>query len=146
MAIDTAAKRSAALQAGLTPGGVLPTPDGSIDAADRAQLAGVYAVDAEGQITGAAITGICLQHPSTEQRYLFDWTDSVPDGVSITEVEFTVPSPLVEFGEEADLDNDRAVIGIRGVKHGGMYLVLGVATLSDARRLTQSLTLRGFNG
>lgn len=38
---DTAAKRAAALGVG-APGGSLPIPDGSIDAADRAQLAGVY--------------------------------------------------------------------------------------------------------
>jgi hypothetical protein len=41
MALDTAAKRAAALGAGLTPGVILPVPDGEIDAADRAQLAGV---------------------------------------------------------------------------------------------------------
>jgi hypothetical protein len=39
---DTAAKRAAALGMGLPPGVVLPVPDGTIDAADRAQLAGVY--------------------------------------------------------------------------------------------------------
>lgn len=121
-------------------------PDGSIDAADRAQLAGVYAVDAEGQITGAAIAGICLQHPNDEQRYVFDFSESVPDGVSITEVVFTVPYPLEEFGESPDLANKRSVIGIRAVRHGGMYTVLALATLSDGRRITQSLTLRGFNG
>lgn len=42
---NTAAKRAAAAQAGLSPGLVLPIPDGTVGAADRAQLAGVYFVD-----------------------------------------------------------------------------------------------------
>jgi hypothetical protein len=41
MALDTAAKRAAALGVGLPPGVILPVPDGSIDAADRAALAGI---------------------------------------------------------------------------------------------------------
>lgn len=50
---DTATERAAAIQIGLPPGVVLPVPDGTIDSADRAHLAGAYgmafaAVDAEG--------------------------------------------------------------------------------------------------
>jgi hypothetical protein len=40
MALDTATKRAAALGAGYPPGVVLPVPDGTIDAADRAALVG----------------------------------------------------------------------------------------------------------
>ena len=42
MAIDSAKKRRSALGAGGGPGTNLPLPDGAIDAADRATLAGVY--------------------------------------------------------------------------------------------------------
>jgi hypothetical protein len=41
MAIDTASKRRRVLGFG-RPGAILPAPDGSIDAEDRAGLAGVY--------------------------------------------------------------------------------------------------------
>lgn len=41
---DTPAKRATALGAGLTPGVLLPTPDGSIDEVDRALLAGAYPI------------------------------------------------------------------------------------------------------
>jgi hypothetical protein len=40
MALDTKTKRGAAAQVGQGPGVVLPNPDGTIDAADRAELAG----------------------------------------------------------------------------------------------------------
>ena len=50
---DTAAKRAAALGAGLTPGVLLPTPDGSVDQIDRAQLVGVYASE---QISPEVVT------------------------------------------------------------------------------------------
>lgn len=39
---DTAAKRAAALGFGLTPGVVLPIPDGTVSAQDRAQLLGGF--------------------------------------------------------------------------------------------------------
>lgn len=42
MAIDTAAKRASALGFGMPPGVVLPVPDGTVSAADRAQLTGGY--------------------------------------------------------------------------------------------------------
>lgn len=42
MAIDTAAKRKRALGLGLSLGVLLPEPDGTIDANDRAQLLGLY--------------------------------------------------------------------------------------------------------
>lgn len=43
MAIDTATKRASAIGVGQPPGVILPVPDGTIDASDRAQLAGGYA-------------------------------------------------------------------------------------------------------
>jgi hypothetical protein len=46
MALDTPDKRAAALGAGLTPGIVLPIPDGGIDAGDRSQLTGLAAIEA----------------------------------------------------------------------------------------------------
>lgn len=42
MAIDTAAKRAAALGVGMPPGVILPMPDGTVSAQDRAQLVGTY--------------------------------------------------------------------------------------------------------
>lgn len=41
MALDTATKRASALGVGMPPGIILPVPDGTIDAADRAALSGV---------------------------------------------------------------------------------------------------------
>jgi hypothetical protein len=41
MALDTPTKRGAAIQTGQAPGVVLPVPDGTIDAQDRADLVGV---------------------------------------------------------------------------------------------------------
>lgn len=55
MAIDTATKRASALGVGQPPGVILPVPDGTIDAADRAQLAGGYAPAAGGGGTTLAV-------------------------------------------------------------------------------------------
>ncbi len=52
MAIDTEKKRRRATGVGRTPGTSIPKPDGTIDARDRAQLAGVYLP--EGTIIGYA--------------------------------------------------------------------------------------------
>jgi len=63
MAIDTAAKRAAALGAGLTPGVVLPVPDGTISAADRASLVGVY-MPGSVTITPRFTVGLRARHSS----------------------------------------------------------------------------------
>jgi hypothetical protein len=47
---DTAAKRRRALGFGLSLGVLLPEPDGTIDADDRAMLAGLYYAGASGPL------------------------------------------------------------------------------------------------
>lgn len=57
MPLDTANKRGAAINVGPIPNVVLPIPDGSIDAEDRAQLASAYAVEsAPTQIVRVALS------------------------------------------------------------------------------------------
>lgn len=59
MALDTPNKRAAA-------GGVMPMPDGTIDAADRRQVAGVYPMDgaAPPQIEAVAAAVSVVWEPS----------------------------------------------------------------------------------
>jgi hypothetical protein len=85
MPIDTAAKRAAALRAGHPAGIVLPIPDGTIDATDRGNLAGVYLPGQAAAPTRVVIPvngGKIPVKTSAETLYLqFDWNDALPVGL-----------------------------------------------------------------
>ena len=148
MPIDTAAKRAAALRAGHPAGIVLPIPDGTIDATDRGQLAGVYL---PGQAAAPArvvipVNGgqIAIKTPAETLHLRFDWNEALPDGVTLTSVAHTVPGGAVEESEDTNGDGT-SDLDISGGAHGALYQLTIVATLSDASTVTRSWPLRIFN-
>jgi hypothetical protein len=82
--------------------------------------------------------------PAGELLYTFDWSADVPSGVSITQVDYTLPSPLQSFADADDFPNKRSTIGIRGVLHGATYQVHALATLSSGEKVPKTLVIRGY--
>jgi hypothetical protein len=102
MAIDSAGRRGSALDAGLPPGvGPLPIPDGTIDAADRAALAGGFLEEGPAPPDGGDTEGV--YHMS---QYLFGagtlWGTPLTDANGNA---IATPSP-VNFGALQNISLD----------------------------------------
>lgn len=148
MAIDSAAKRAAALGMG-RPGIVLPIPDGTIDAADRAHLAGV-ALPSDGEtpalprITAYLDAGLIpVKYLDEDLLLTFDWAAVLPDGITLASVVHNVPSPLVK-GPEANTATT-SDIDLQGGEHAAHVVVEMVGTLSNAAQLTIKWPVRCWN-
>lgn len=79
-------------------------------------------------------------------RFTFGWSGELPEGHSLTAIDYLLPAPLASFADVDDLPNKQGTIGIEGALHGATYLVRAVATLSNQEQIAKNLTVRGFNG
>jgi hypothetical protein len=113
MALDTATKRGAAIQTGMAPGVVLPVPDGTIDAQDRADLAGVVTPSASGgsdstpdafsfvDQTGVAKSSVITSDPITVSGIDTSSAITVTGGsYSINGAAFTTSAGTVVLGDQ----------------------------------------------
>ena len=85
---------------------------------------------------------IQLKTPDADLVYTFDWSDDVPDGAQIQNVEHTVPDPLVRVLQQTDSTNKLSTVQISGGVHGKIYLVKALATLDEGEGIPGSFTLR----
>lgn len=75
----------------------------------------------------------------------FDWTDLLPDGVTLASVAHTVTSPLTKTAESTDTVNGTSDLDLGGGTHGVLSLVQIVATLSAGSPITIYWPVRGWN-
>jgi hypothetical protein len=81
-----------------------------------------------------------------ELLYTFDFTLEVPSLVTVTGIDYTVPSELTQFADNDDLANKKGTIGLRAHatngKHGQTAQVKAVATLSNTEKVPKYLAIR----
>lgn len=76
----------------------------------------------------------------------FDWSAFLPSGVTLGEVEHTVPAPLSREGQATDAGAKTSRVKVSGFVHGGQYTIEARSTLSSGETFERSLTVRVFNG
>ncbi len=87
---------------------------------------------------------VALIDPGDSDWFEIDWTDALPDGVTIISVVHSAPSPLTLVAESAI--SPSSFVRLTGAEHGKTYLIEGEATLSDGRVVNRQFPLRCFNG
>lgn len=92
-------------------------------------------------INGALIP---LIDPDESTVFTPSWVDELPDGVTLSSVLHTVPSPLVHAGESNTTTTSS--VRISGARHGQVYSIECEATLSNGETMSKSFPLRCFNG
>lgn len=91
------------------------------------------------------VNGLTInKDPEAELSYIFDWSEWMPSGPTITAVEYTIntrvndPTPLVELAS-GELSNNRTYIFLSGGAVGKTYTVSVKLTLSS-----QAIERRSF--
>lgn len=70
--------------------------------------------------------------PEAERTFGIDWRNVLPPGVTLEDVEWSVPPGLTEG--ESDLSGSAGVLRLSGGVTGTSYEVLGVAVFSNGER------------
>lgn len=78
--------------------------------------------------------------------FTVDFTAEVPAGVTVSNIAFSIPSPLASFAISPDLVNKKSTVGLQGAVHGATYQVRATAALSSGEDIVKNITVRGFNG
>lgn len=84
-----------------------------------------------------------LFDPSDNALVTFDWSDVLPEAVTVTGAVHTLPSPLVKGTES--YTSSTSTVKVSGAQHGAMYMVEGQATLSNGEVLNRQFPIRGWN-
>lgn len=91
------------------------------------------------------MTEIVLTDPGDNVVIVLDWSDAVLPG-TLNTVVHSVPAPLVKTGESVDVQGPSSSVRVRGMQHGGLYMIEGEATLSTGEILNRQFPVRCFNG
>lgn len=92
------------------------------------------------------MTQLFTKRSDAEFAYTFDFTDQVPEGVTVASIVHSVPSGLTLEAEAQDVGNKVSSVRISGGTHGSTYQVKGVASLSNDEQVPQVFTLIVFDG
>jgi hypothetical protein len=84
---------------------------------------------------------------SAERIYLrFDWSDAIPNGVTLANVVHTVTAADAVVKEDESTNGDgTSDLDVSGGAHGLLTQLTIVATLSDASQVSRTWPLRVFN-
>jgi hypothetical protein len=84
-----------------------------------------------------------------ELLYTFDFSEQIPASspqVSISAIDYTIPSELTSIADTDDLANYKGTLGLKphatNGKHGQTLLVKAVASLSNSEKVPLYLTIR----
>jgi hypothetical protein len=84
-----------------------------------------------------------LFDPSDNALITFDWSDVLPESVTVASVVHTVSSPLTKSTESNSTTT--STVKVTGAQHGGMYVIEGQATLSNGEVINRQFPIRGWN-
>lgn len=92
------------------------------------------------------MTDVVLLDPSDNALVTFEWA-GLPDGVTLSSVVHTVPSPLVKGTEStnAGAGTSTVKVGAGTAAHGQRYMVEAQATLSNGETLNRQVPLLVWN-
>jgi hypothetical protein len=138
MALDTKTKRGAAAQVGQAPGVVLPNPDGTIDAADRAELAGLAMPSG---VPGSDSTPDAFAFAPATGLALSTLTTS--GGAVISGIDTAANISVV--GGEYSIDLGAWVSAPGTINNGSSVRVRGTSSASYATQTTVTLTIGGVS-
>lgn len=116
-------------------------PDGYQPEGYQPEAGGALPAGIAFDVNGAYVP---LIDPDDATVFTPDWTDELPTGVTLVGVTHTLPSPLVHGGESNTTTTSS--VRISGARHGQMYAIACVATLSNAETINRQFPLRCFNG
>jgi hypothetical protein len=85
---------------------------------------------------------IQVKTPAATLAYQFDWSEEVPNGVSLLAVSHQVPNPLVLVAQSYDATALISKVSIAGGVHGGIYVVCAYAQLDTGEYVPGQFTLR----
>lgn len=85
-------------------------------------------------------------NPEDSANFQLDWSDVLPDGVTLGTVTHSVPAPLTKVSESTDVGGARSTVRVSGGVHGRHYMVSGQTTLSNGEVLNRPFTVPCFNG
>lgn len=91
------------------------------------------------------MTEIILTDPGDSVVVVIDWNDTVLAG-TLGSVAHSVPAPLTKVSESTDSQNGTSSVWIRGMLHGGLYLIEIAASLTTGETLNRQFPVRCFNG
>jgi hypothetical protein len=91
------------------------------------------------------VSGVLLFDPSDNATIEISWSDVLPDGVTLSSVTHTVPSPLVKGTESTDTANAKSFVKVSGAVHPQVYQMEATATLSNGDTINRQWPLRAFN-
>ena len=90
---------------------------------------------------------IVLLHSDDEAIVPLDWADALPVGITLTgAVDHLVPVPLTRLSQGTDIPNNLTMVKVKGMEHGGLYLITGRATLSNGEIINRPFPVRSLNG
>lgn len=84
-----------------------------------------------------------------ELLYTFNFAAECADPLTVSSIDYVVPSQLTQFADSDDLVNKKGTIGLRvsaSGLHGQTCVVEAKATLSNTEKVTKYLTVRIFRG
>lgn len=90
--------------------------------------------------------GIWVLDPDVAAFCEVDFSQALPDGVTLAEVSRTIPAGLTEEDAVIDAASGRFALKLSGARHASIYQVGLIATLSNAGTIPVTAPLRCFNG
>jgi hypothetical protein len=86
------------------------------------------------------MSDLILVSPGDNALVGFDFSDSLPPGVTVSSVVHSVPAGLT-MGSEAN-DTTTSTVFVSGFAHAGLYQIKALATLSNGETLDRSRPVR----
>lgn len=87
-----------------------------------------------------------IQATADKLDWAFDFSNEVQEGETVTAIDVTVPSGLVQESKTDNLASNKTVVVLSGISHAGLIVVQATATKNNGVKATQSLTIRGWFG
>lgn len=91
------------------------------------------------------MSNVVLFNPSDDAYVTFDWSDVLGSTLTLGGVVHSLPTPLVNDGENIDQAHGFSQVKIKGAIHGAIYQIAGSATLSNGENINRVFPIRAIN-
>jgi hypothetical protein len=92
------------------------------------------------------LNAVQLKSSDSDLIFTYDWSNDIPDGVSLVSVVNSLPDGLAITTEQTDSTGKQSTVQINGGAHGQRYLVRALATLSEGEDVPASFIIRVWDG
>jgi hypothetical protein len=92
------------------------------------------------------LNSVQLKTTDADLVWTYNWSNDIPNGVTLLSVVNVMPSGLTVTSEQVDAANKLSTVQISGGTHGQRYYVKALATLSEGEDVPAGFVLRVLDG